>query len=236
MNGDPVNMGDGGITSDQAIILIADNPQGVKDINGVAPHNEIFPVKSPYGPWMMVKKSIRRKDTGRQFATTPNAGNTDRQQTNLGNQSRFAALEIEKEKEKNPADVDMEISNQGCQQSLPLVGDNPTSHYSKVPLESTVEKAQSSKGKEIEILHKMKLLQQQGVNGIDGFVTQVHLAARDASRMGSNRTKAYDLHQKDPKPPDIEKTDFGSPAMEIDEELSVVDGIDQQKSENHSET
>ncbi|KAK7269742.1 hypothetical protein RIF29_22477 [Crotalaria pallida] len=300
VNGDHEIVGEGGICQDQALTVIADNQQGIKAINGVAPYNEI-PVESPYGPWMMVKKPIRRKDSGRHNYNQPNTGNTDRQQTNLGNQSRFAALDIEEEKEEDSTDVDMGGTNKGSQQILSIVGnsnnykhvtnkvrnhvggknpqnksgkavmgqpntkkinnigpskerkssqaheriqtgkevdslDNSISSFSKVPLENSVEKAQSSKEKEIEILHKMRLLQQQGVNGIDGFVTQVHLSALEVAHMKSNLNNSHALHQKDPKPPDNAKNEIGTPAMEIDEPGPVYSGIDQQKNEIHSGT
>ncbi|KAK7291957.1 hypothetical protein RIF29_07529 [Crotalaria pallida] len=80
----------------------------------------------------------------------------------------------------------------------------------------------------------MRLLQQQGVNGIDGFVTQVHLSALEVAHMKSNLNNSHALHQKDPKPPDNSKNEIGTPAMEIDEPVPDYSGIDQQKNEIHS--
>ncbi|KAK7259077.1 hypothetical protein RIF29_24673 [Crotalaria pallida] len=93
--------GDKGIANDKAIIMIAENQQSISAVNEGASMKDNMPVENPYGPWMLVKRPIRRKDFIRTNTNPNNAlyGGAGKHATNQGNRTRFEPLDNEREDE-----------------------------------------------------------------------------------------------------------------------------------------
>ncbi|KAK7251311.1 hypothetical protein RIF29_34387 [Crotalaria pallida] len=102
--------GDNGIANYQAIIMIAENQQSISVVNGEASIKDNISVDNPYGPWMLVKRPIRRKENIRSNTNNNNVvhGGTGKHAANQGIKSRFAALEDKREDEEVNKEADIE--------------------------------------------------------------------------------------------------------------------------------
>ncbi|KAK7251664.1 hypothetical protein RIF29_35049 [Crotalaria pallida] len=119
--------GDGEISKNQELIMNDENPHRMSDDKEERLSKDNLPIENHYGPWMLVKRPIRRKDNIRSnnMLAVSRSGSVGNDQVSQATKSRFAALECEEEAE--PMNVDLKEgdavsdSHQSLSKERPIV-------------------------------------------------------------------------------------------------------------------